>query len=179
MSEFTLHPQVDENKMFIIQHSQLEGRLDIDFYRPQIRKLEQQIRAKSTKKLSDFIIKMASGATPSITEEEKYYSDGKNGVPFLRVQNLSTSGMLELSNLRFINQETNNGYLKRSQVHAGNLLVKITGVGRMAISSVAPEGFLGNTNQHMVVIKTQSSEQSWYLANYLNLDIRNLCTPTN
>jgi len=73
--------------------------------------------------------------------------------------------------VKYINKETHEGYLKRSQVKEGDLLIKITGVGRMAIASVAPKGFIGNTNQHMVVIKTDSRKTSEYLANYLNLDI--------
>ena len=71
----------------------------------------------------------------------------------------------------YINKETHNGLLARSQVAEGDLLVKITGVGRMAVASVAPQGFVGNTNQHMVVIKTGDPELSKYLARYLNLDI--------
>ncbi|MCB0541072.1 MAG: restriction endonuclease subunit S, partial [Bacteroidetes bacterium] len=59
----------------------------------------------------------------------------------------------------------------RSQVKDGDLLVKITGVGRMAIASVAPKDFVGNTNQHMVVIRTGDRVVSEYLASYLNLDI--------
>ena len=61
--------------------------------------------------------------------------------------------------------------LKRSQVSEGDLLIKITGVGRMAIASVAPKNFVGNTNQHMVVVKTGNVAISKYLAHYLNLDI--------
>jgi restriction endonuclease S subunit len=61
--------------------------------------------------------------------------------------------------------------LKRSQVSTGDLLVKITGVGRMAVASVAPEGFDGNINQHICVIKTGSREISETLAAFLNSDI--------
>jgi hypothetical protein len=171
MSQFKISSRVDKNKVFLVNHSELEGRLDIDFYRPNIMALEKIIRQKSTKKLNDYIVCMKSGATPSVTEEEQFYSDAENGIPFLRVQNLSTSGEINLEGVRYINEETHEKYLKRSQVFEGNLLVKITGVGRMAIASVAPESFIGNTNQHMVVIKTTSNEQSRYLANYLNLDI--------
>lgn len=64
-----------------------------------------------------------------------------------------------------------NGMLKRSQVSAGDLLVKITGVGRMAVASVAPEGFEGNINQQVCVIKTGSKEISETLAAFLNSDI--------
>ncbi|MCB0659407.1 MAG: restriction endonuclease subunit S, partial [Saprospiraceae bacterium] len=148
-----------------------EYRLEPAYHLPEIVALEQKIQSKSSKKLKHYIKSVASGATPSVQEETKYYTDNINGIPFLRVQNLQPNGSLYLDDLKYINLDTHNSYLKRSQVSEGDLLVKITGVGRMAIASVAPAGFVGNTNQHMVVIKTNSLEESTYLANYLNLDI--------
>ncbi len=168
---YTLHSNIDPNKIFIINRSQLEGKLEAQYYQPEITKLEEKIRSKTNLKLKDFVLKLSSGATPSVVEEEKFYSDKENGVPFLRVQNLQANSKLNIEDVKFINQETHEKYLKRSQVSEGDLLVKITGVGRMAIGSVAPDGFVGNTNQHMAVIKTESKEVSQYLANYLNLDI--------
>ena len=41
----------------------------------------------------------------------------------------------------------------------------------MAVASVAPEGFIGNINQHVCVIKTGSKEISETLAAFLNSDI--------
>lgn len=162
---------IDKNKIFIVKRSEIEERLEPEFYKPSIAEIEQNIREKSTKKLRDFALYIAGGATPKKTEEDKYYSDKKNGIPFLRVQNLCPDGTLLLDDCVYITKETHEGMLKRSQVEEGDLLVKITGVGRMAIASVAPDGFVGNTNQHMVVIKTGSSATSKYLARYLNLDI--------
>lgn len=162
---------IDKNKIFIVKRSEIEERLEPEFYKPTIAEIEQNIREKSTKKLRDFALYIAGGATPKKTEEDKYYSDKENGIPFLRVQNLCSDGTLLLDDCVYITKETHEGMLKRSQVEEGDLLVKITGVGRMAIASVAPDGFVGNTNQHMVVIKTGSSATSKYLARYLNLDI--------
>jgi len=163
---------IDPNTVFIVQRSEIEERWDPMYYRPEIAQLEKKIRAMATKKLRDYIVRISSGATPSIKEEEKYYTDDKeNGMPFLRVQNLQTNGKLNIEDVKYINKETHENYLRRSQVSGGDLLVKITGVGRMAIASVAPDDFIGNTNQHMVIIKTKDKETSEYLANYLNLDI--------
>lgn len=159
------------NKGFYVQSIDTEYRLEPAYHLPEIVALEQKIQSKSSKKLKHYIKSVASGATPSVQEETKYYTDNINGIPFLRVQNLQPNGSLYLDDLKYINLDTHNSYLKRSQVSEGDLLVKITGVGRMAIASVAPAGFVGNTNQHMVVIKTNSLEESTYLANYLNLDI--------
>lgn len=162
---------IDKDKIFIVKKSEIEGRLEPNFYKPSIATLEKKIRSLSSKRLRSYALSFAGGATPSKRESEKYYSDSQTGVPFLRVQNLQTTGELSLDECIYINEETHNGLLKRSQVSEGDLLVKITGVGRMAIASVAPKDFVGNTNQHMVVIKTGDSSISKYLAYYLNLDI--------
>ncbi len=161
----------DNRNTFLLNRSDLEGRLEAEFYRPEICKIERKIRQRSTKKLGDFIVKISSGATPSVVEEEKFYTTKEYGFPFLRVQNLQTNGKINLDDLKYINPETHENYLRRSQVTEGDLLIKITGVGRMAIASVAPQNFIGNTNQHMVVIKTKDRDTSDYLAKYLNLDI--------
>ena len=162
---------IDPNKIFLVNRSEIEGRLEPEFYRPSLASLEKQIRRQSSHKLRDYALYMAGGATPKKTEAEKFYSDSESGIPFLRVQNLQTDGELSLDDCVYINEETHNGLLARSQVAEGDLLVKITGVGRMAVASVAPQGFVGNTNQHMVVLKTGNTELSKYLARYLNLDV--------
>ena len=171
MSEFELSSEVDNEKCFILNRSEIETRLDPFYYVPSIKKLEEEVKSKGSISLRKFVEKISSGATPKTSEKEKYYSDEENGIPFLRVQNLSPTGFLETKNCKYINEETHNSYLKRSQVSGGDLLVKITGVGRMAVASVAPDDFVGNTNQHMVVIKTKDKDVSHILASYLNSDI--------
>lgn len=171
MNSFELSEEVDPDKVFIINTSEIEKRLDPFYYLPEITELEKKVQKNNPKPLRHFVLSVASGATPKTVEKEKYYSDKENGIPFLRVQNLSPTGVLKLDNCKYINKETHNNYLKRSQVSASDLLVKITGVGRMAVASVAPENFIGNTNQHMVVVKTASREVSEILAAYLNSDI--------
>lgn len=168
---YTVPQNIDQDKIFIVKRSELEGRLEPAFYKPSIACLENKIRSLATKKIRDYALSFAGGATPKKTGGDSFYSDSKNGVPFLRVQNLQTTGELSLESCIYINEDTHNGLLKRSQVSEGDLLIKITGVGRMAIASVAPEDFIGNTNQHMVVVKTGNPAVSKYLAHYLNLDI--------
>jgi len=171
MSDFKLNTDINANKVFILNRSELEKRLDPFYYIPEIKELEKQVRKNDIKPLRDYVVSVSSGATPKTAEKEKYYSDKENGIPFLRVQNLSPTGILDYSDCKYINKETHENYLKRSQVKEGDLLVKITGVGRMAVASVAPDGFIGNTNQHMVVIRTGSKEISTILASFLNSDI--------
>lgn len=157
--------------MFLVRKGEIEGRIEPFYYIPEIVALENKVRKVSSQRLKDFIVSIASGATPSVREEEKFYSDAENGVPFIRVQNLSHTNELMLNDLKYINYETHNKYLNRSQIKPGNLLVKITGVGRMAVSSLVPTNFEGNINQHLVVIKTTDSFTSEVLATFLNTDI--------
>ena len=172
MSSYTIsNTQLNPNRVFILQKSEIEKRLDPFYYVPELLELERKVLAKRPKRLRDYVKSIASGATPKTAEVEKYYSDKENGKPFLRVQNLSPTGILEFDDCKYINEETHNGMLKRSRVSEGDLLVKITGVGRMAVASVAPENFEGNINQHVCVIKTGSKEVSETLAAYLNSNI--------
>ena len=133
MSRYNLSPTLNKNRIFILQKSELEKRLDPFYYVPELLELEKKVLAKKPKKLRDYVVSLASGATPKTTESEKY--------------------------------------LKRSQDLAADLLVRITGAGRMAIASVAPENFEGNINQHVCVIRTGSKEISETLAAFLNSDI--------
>lgn len=172
MSNYTIQSTaLNKNRVFILQKSELEKRLDPFYYVPELLELEKKVLAKEPKKLRDYIVGISSGATPKTTESERYYTEKENGIPFLRVQNLSPTGILEFDDCKYINEETHNGMLKRSQVKEGNLLVKITGVGRMAVASVAPNGFEGNINQHVCVIRTGNNEISETLAAFLNSDI--------
>ncbi|MCM1026129.1 MAG: hypothetical protein NC432_06815 [Roseburia sp.] len=147
----------------------MEGRIDPFYYKSDYRLLEKAVLKNTKHKLRDFIIYMAGGATPSKDEKGKYYTDA-SGIPFIRVQNLTPEG-LNLNECVFINEYTHNNMLSRSKVKGNDLLVKITGVGRMAVSSVAPQSFDGNINQHIVVIKTKDRQTSEWIAAYLNSDI--------
>jgi restriction endonuclease S subunit len=155
----------------LVKRGALENRLEPFYYVPSIVELENKIREIANGKLNDYALKMSSGATPLKSEEEKYYSNAENGIPFIRVQNLNDTNELSLDDLKYINYETHQNDLKRSQVTENDLLVKITGVGRMAVACVPPLGFEGNTNQHLVVIKTKDRLTSETLATYLNSDI--------
>jgi hypothetical protein len=162
---------VNEIQCFTVWNDEIEGRLDCFFYQPNFVELEKKIRKFTSKTLGDYIINISGGATPEKDEPEKYYTESsENGVPFLRVQNVTEEG-ISLEDCKYINFDTHNGMLKRSQVKEGYLITKITGVGRMAVSSVAPKGFEGNINQHLVAMKTESYQTSELIAAFLNSDI--------
>lgn len=167
---FTLRKAVNPSKVFMEQKTNVTGRWDPFYFRPDLVALEKQVQRVATHRLGQFVESMAGGATPKRTEDSKHYTTADDGIPFLRVQNITSLG-LDLSDVKRITRETHEGELRRSQVFANDLLVTIT--GRIASSAVAPEGFEGNINQHSVVIRTDSRRTSEMLAAYLNLDMVN------
>lgn len=149
----------------------MQTRHDPFFYLPEFVRLEARVVARSTARLRDFVITMSGGATPKKEEEEKYYADAESGIPFVRVQNLSVDAHLSLGDVKYVNRETHQGLLRRSKVLQDDLLVKITGVGRMAVASVPRPGFEGNINQHIARIRTKNRSTSEALAAWLNTDV--------
>jgi restriction endonuclease S subunit len=86
-----------------LQKSELEKRLDPFYYVPELLELEKKVLAKTSRKLRHYIKSISSGATPKTTENEKFYAGKENGIPFLRVQNLSPTGVLEFDDCKYIN----------------------------------------------------------------------------
>lgn len=160
---------------FIVRTSDLDQRLDPGYYNPDLLQLEQQVNQISSGVVGDYAVSIAAGSTPkdedTADEVNSHYTDADNGVPFIRVNNLSPSGELDLGEVKYVTLDTHNTLLKRSRVHEGDLLVKITGVGRMAVASLAPQTGEANVNQHVVCIKTKSPEISRLLVAWLNTDV--------
>lgn len=157
--------------MFLLNRGDLGLRLDATYYDIDIVEIERKVCEISSIKLKKLAKYVSSGATPLTSERDKYYTDKENGIPFIRVQNLQETGELSLEDTNFINYTTHNEMLNRSQVREGDLLIKITGVGRMAVASVAPKDFEGNINQHIVLIRTGNAHTSELIAAFLNTDI--------
>jgi hypothetical protein len=167
---FVLSELVNSTRVFLTRKSEATERWDPFYFRPELVALEKRVRKVTSHRLHDFVMHMAGGATPSTTADI-HYTESADGVPFIRVQNLSTTGRLNLDDCKRITRSTHEGLLGRSKLSGGELLVKITGVGRMAVASVVPNDFEGNINQHIVAVRTKDAKTSETLAAYLNLDI--------
>jgi restriction endonuclease S subunit len=157
--------------IFVVKKSDVRRRWDPFYFRPDLVALEARVREVTPHRLRDFVEQIVGGATPSRNDSEIHYTENPNGVPFIRVQNLSTTGTLDLHDYKRITRSTHEGLLARSRLYGGELLVKITGVGRMAVASVVPEKLEANINQHIVAIRTKNIKTSETLAAFLNLDI--------
>jgi restriction endonuclease S subunit len=162
-------------EFFVTYLKDIEGRIDPHYYRKEFvakKAMLSSVRFHSYP-LGKLITDISGGATPKLGEG--YYADDKSGVPFLRVQNISESGLV-LDDLKYIQREIHNTLLKRSQLKAYDLVFTIT--GRIGNVSVIPKGFEGNINQHSVRfhLKTKIDETQIvpeYIAIYLNSNLGN------
>jgi type I restriction enzyme, S subunit len=135
-------------------------RLDSEYWGTEYTTLMDYLKKTSHKtlaELSDF----SNGATPR----------GANylvaGIPFLRIQNVSKN-RLNLDDLVYIDAETHNNLLRRSQLHPGDVLITIT--GRIGTATVVPEDItIGNINQHIVRLRLSDKQiNPYYLSVFLN-----------
>ena len=95
---------------------------------------------------------ITKGTTPTTIGKEFYDS----GVKFLRAQNVIHGKVLLNEDLLFIDTETHNRDLKRSQIKKGDVLLTIAGtIGRTAIVSQNEEL---NCNQAVAIIRLGESE---------------------
>lgn len=110
------------------------------------------------KKLADITEKINSGKTP-LGGESTYQKDG---VIFIRSQNVNDNQLLLDGCSVFISEEVNNR-MKNSIVKAGDILLNITGAS-LGRSCVVPEDFKeGNVNQHVCIIRPMKEYSSRFI----------------
>lgn len=92
-----------------------------------------------------------------------------SGIGFLRVENLVGYDKIDKSSLKYIDEETHNGFLKRSILEAGDILISIAGtLGRTGL--VREDDLPLNTNQAIAFIRlvNKSKVDGEYIAYILN-----------
>ncbi len=111
----------------------------------------------SAEQLCDFITK---GTTPS----KDLDGGGAKVIPFLRVTNLTDKGSLDMADKVFVSEETHRGFLARSVVYPGDVLMNIVGppLGQV---SVVPETFPEwNINQAIAIFRAVDGVLSGFLS---------------
>jgi len=180
---------------FWIRYSQLTDRLDAYHYQPQFMAAESRLDTVATHtqvvRLSELLdpkSDIAGGATPKAKSDA--YIDNVNSadagnfeeyqtttltpsaVPFLRIQNISPSEIIT-EDIKYIKQEVHEGLLRRSQLHAGDILLTIT--GRVGTAAVVPEALLpANINQHIARLRPRQGINAQYVAAFLNSELGQL-----
>lgn len=128
MSNFKLSREVDNNKIFLINLSALENRIDCEYYKENLDfsnciKLKEYVKVKGGKRLP----------------KEHIYSNDETEYLYLRVSNFSSDNdEIDFNNLKFINKDTFE-ILERYEVIENDLIFSIAGtVGKLKLISNIP-----------------------------------------
>ena len=153
---------------FAIQWGPAQGRLDTWFNHPRYELLNARLDAVAapTPALGDLAWSIASGATPT-RSDESLYADSDDGIKFLRILNVVDGEIIE-QDLKYITKAVHEGGLARSQLDAGDVLMTITGrVGSAAV--VRPEHLPANINQHIARLRINTERcRPDFLSEWLN-----------
>jgi type I restriction enzyme S subunit len=110
--------------------------------------------------IAGFITK---GTTPS----KELLFDGSGEIPFIKVYNLTKTGFLDFSiDPTFVSSETHNGFLARSKVYPGDVLMNIVGPPLGKVSIVPNTYSEWNINQAIAIFRSDVISNK-FLAAYL------------
>ena len=104
--------------------------------------------------------------------DSQYYTDHKNGIPFLRAVDIIQS-RVDMSDLLYIKSDVHNGLLNRTQLKKNDVLFSIAGtVGRCGIFDY---DFEANINQALAIIRfDESVVKHLYVIQFFNSKIGQL-----
>ena len=148
------------------------GRLDAEYYQSKYDELEEKLSQFQLVKIKDIInYPVCSGSTPKAGDSQ-YYTDSKNGIPFLRAVDIIQS-RVDMSDLLYIKSDVHNGLLNRTQLKKNDVLFSIAGtVGRCGIFDY---DFEANINQAIAIIRfDESVVKHLYVIQFFNSKIGQL-----
>jgi len=100
----------------------------------------------SAEQICDFITK---GTTPTKGMD----GDSEKTIPFLRVTNLTANGTLDMSDKVFVSENSHSGFLARSKVYPGDVLMNIVGPPLGQVSVVPSLFSEWNINQAIAIFR--------------------------
>ncbi|WP_300341866.1 restriction endonuclease subunit S [Fusobacterium sp.] len=107
-------------------------------------------------RLDNISEKISKGTTPK-GGESAYV---KNGIKFLRVENITKNYKLDLDKIKYISNETHVSFLKRSILEENDLLISIAGsLGRTTV--ISKDNLPLNTNQAIAFIRFLVKDKSF------------------
>ncbi len=151
---------IDSNKVFFLNRSDIEGRIDPNFYGNHFRENKIKLnRAKNKVVLFKEIINEFSGGPMGFHLHTYDYRD--TGIPVLRIGNLKEMYLNKDDSFIFISQEKH-VELKNSKIKVGDLI--FSKAGKVGEISIVPEGFgEGNLNQALSRISLKNNVNVEYV----------------
>lgn len=166
--------QVPQNittpKIFIVQRSETESRLDSHYNMPEYRELFGTLESSGCKlsSLRQESITIFSGTTPKSGGEA--YCSVSNAIPFVRSGDFSDTNQIDFSETLHIKPEIHNGIMSASKLRKNDLLVAIVGatIGKIGVYQYDKEA---NINQAICAVRLKRSINPLYVQAFYQTNI--------
>lgn len=160
---------INKNKIFIVNRSEIEGRLDAHYNKPVYSDIWHKLLSMPIPltTLKDYSETIFSGITPK-SGGEAYVS--KNGIPFVRSGDFSDTNIIDFSSLLLLKEEVHSGLMKNSQLRKGDVLIAIVGatIGKIGVYKYDIEA---NINQAICAVRLKETLNPYYVQAFLQTNL--------
>ena len=152
---------IDSNKIFIVNRSEIEGRLDPHFNKPLFTDM-WNVLSHLSYRLSDLksnSICIFSGITPKSGGDAYVQTEG---IPFVRSGDFSETNIIDFSKLLQLKRDVHKKLMRNSQLKKGDLLIAIVGatIGKIGIYQYDREA---NINQAICAVRLKDTLNPYYV----------------
>lgn len=167
--KYRIAQHIDNNKIFIVNSSEIKGRLDAHFNKPKytnLWKLLSNIPYKLTT-LRENSISIFSGITPKSGGDAYVLNDG---IPFVRSGDFSEINEIDFSKLLQIRKEIHEKVMRNSQLRVGDVLIAIVGatIGKIGVYNYDAEA---NINQAICAVRLNGQLNPYFVQAFFQTNI--------
>lgn len=170
MGNYTIQSTaINKDRVFILQKSELEKRWDTYYYLPEFIVLEEKLKNKNIKKISQIAERIFSGSTP-LSKGDAYTDNKVDGIPFVRSGDFTIEGTINFEDLVYLKEEVHNTQLKSSKLKRNDLLFAIVGatIGKVGVYKNDKPA---NINQAICAVRLKKEFNVDYLNAYFQTSI--------
>lgn len=150
-----------------MRRGDIKKRGDVHYNKPEYRSLVDQLVSRySNVQRLDYYSDVNCGPFGSEITSSDYVEEG---VPLLRISNITKEGEIDTSDLIFISKEKASK-LQSTQVHAGDLVISQRGT--LGLPAVVPEGFpVSNISANLIAIRNLREISAEFVQLYLSSSV--------
>lgn len=167
---YAVPQHIDKNKIFIIQRSEIEGRLDPHYNTPEYSELYSELNSLPCKisSLKEESTAIFSGITPRSGGDA--YTSEANGVPFVRSGDFTETNFIDFSKLLYLKPDIHNGVMSASKLNRNDIIIAIVGatIGKIGIYLYDREA---NINQAICGVRLKNNISPYFVQAFYQTSI--------
>lgn len=167
---YSVPQYIDNSKVFLVQRSEIEGRLDPHYNMPEYSELYRVLDSLPCKlsTLKEESTAIFSGITPKSGGEA--YTSEATGIPFVRSGDFTDTNLVDFSKLLYLKQDVHNGIMSASKLKKNDVLIAIVGatIGKIGIYRYDREA---NINQAICGIRLKDNVSSFFVQAFYQTSI--------